>query len=210
MAEPRRPAARSTTATRATRRSTSSGYKKGADGIRVAPATTGKYAQPAHTMQYQIMVPNSLDFNGDREFSIVQEGFAKLGVKVTQQAGGDSTRGLRDRDRRQLRRATKPTGYDKFDIALWDWFAYADPDFQLSVVDQGPVVLVERHRARTTPPTTRCTSSRARSVEGEPAQGRSCTRWTRSSHDEWIYTQLVNEEAISARSRQAGAATTPS
>ena len=66
------------------------GYKKGANGIRVAPATTGKYAQPAHPMQYQIMVPNSLDFNGSREFSIVQDGFAKAGVKVTLQAGGDS------------------------------------------------------------------------------------------------------------------------
>ena len=53
------------------------GYKKGSDGIRVAPATTGKYAEPAHKMEYQVMVPNSLDFNGDRTFSIVQEGFAE-------------------------------------------------------------------------------------------------------------------------------------
>ena len=35
------------------------GYKKGSDGTRVAPATTGKYAEPAHKMEYQIMVPNS-------------------------------------------------------------------------------------------------------------------------------------------------------
>src|SRR6476659_7999464 len=66
------------------------GYKKGANGIRVAPATTGKYAQPAHPMQYQVMVPGSLDFNGRREFSIVADGWAKAGVKVTLQAGGDS------------------------------------------------------------------------------------------------------------------------
>ena len=37
------------------------------------------------------MVPNSLDFNGDRAFSIVQEGFANAGVKVTEQSGGDSS-----------------------------------------------------------------------------------------------------------------------
>ena len=29
--------------------------------------------------------------------------------------------------------AAKGTGYDTFDIALWDWFSYTDPDFQLSV-----------------------------------------------------------------------------
>jgi len=67
------------------------GYKKGPDGIRVAPATSGKYAEPAHKMEYQVMIPNSLDFNGDREFSIVQEGFRNAGVKVTEQSGGDSS-----------------------------------------------------------------------------------------------------------------------
>ena len=57
----------------------------------MAPATTGQYAQPAHKMEYQIMVPTSVDFNGDREFSIIQEGLANAGVKVTEQSGGDST-----------------------------------------------------------------------------------------------------------------------
>ena len=33
------------------------GYKKGSDGIREVPATTGKYAQPAHEMSYDLMVP---------------------------------------------------------------------------------------------------------------------------------------------------------
>ena len=45
----------------------------------MVPATTGKYAQPAHPMQYQIMVPNSLDFNGSREFSIVAGGLGEAG-----------------------------------------------------------------------------------------------------------------------------------
>ena len=108
------------------------GYKKGADGIRVAPATTGKYAQPAHPMQYQIMVPNSLDFNGSREFSIVQDGFAKPGVKVTQQAGGDSDAAYAIETGNNCS-AAKAHRLHKFDIALWDWFSYTDPDFQLSV-----------------------------------------------------------------------------
>ena len=67
------------------------GYKRGSDGIRVVPATTGKYAQPAHPMQYEILTPTSTDFNVDREFEIVKTGFAKLGVKVTQKVGGDTT-----------------------------------------------------------------------------------------------------------------------
>ena len=67
------------------------GYKRGSDGIRVAPATTGKYAQAAHPMSYEIVTPTSTDFNVDREFDDRQEGFAKLGVKVTQKVGGDTT-----------------------------------------------------------------------------------------------------------------------
>ena len=79
------------------------GYKKGSDGIRVAPATTGKYAEPAHKMQYQVMVPNSLDFNGDRTFSIVQEGFENAGVKLTRAERRRLERRVCDRNRRQVR-----------------------------------------------------------------------------------------------------------
>ncbi len=67
------------------------GYKRGADGIRMVPATTGANAQAAHPMQYEILTPTSTDFNVDRAFSIVRNGFAKLGVKVTQKVGGDTT-----------------------------------------------------------------------------------------------------------------------
>lgn len=99
------------------------GYKKGPDGIRVAPATTGKYAQPAHKMEYNIMVPDSLDFNGDRQFQIIAENWAKIGVKVHEQAGGDSSQAY------GIETAGK---YTKFDLATWDWAEYIDPDAQLS------------------------------------------------------------------------------
>jgi peptide/nickel transport system substrate-binding protein len=112
------------------------GYAKGADGIRVAPATTGKYAQPEHKMAYEIIVPNSLNFNGEREFDIVKEGFAEAGVDVTIKPGGDSTAAyaLETGDNCD---AEKSTGYDSFDIAMWDWIGYVDPDFMLSVVTKG-------------------------------------------------------------------------
>src|SRR4029079_16037370 len=67
------------------------GYKRGPHGTRIAPATTGKDAQPAQKMQYEIMQPPSLDFNGPRAFDIVKEGFAEAGVDVTLKIGGDST-----------------------------------------------------------------------------------------------------------------------
>jgi peptide/nickel transport system substrate-binding protein len=104
------------------------GYTKGSDGIRMAPATTGQYAQPAHPMSYQVMVPDSLDFNGDREFQIIRANWAKIGVKITEQPGGDSGQAY----------AIETAGkYTKFDMALWDWGEYVDPDFDLSVLTRG-------------------------------------------------------------------------
>ena len=112
------------------------GYTKGANGIRMAPATTGANAQPAHPMQYNIMTPTSTDFNVNRAFDIVQEGFKEAGVEVTQQVGGDSTAAYAIETGDNCD-ADKLTGYDKFDIAMWDWVGYIDPDFMLSVVTKG-------------------------------------------------------------------------
>jgi peptide/nickel transport system substrate-binding protein len=112
------------------------GYKRGSDGIRVAPATSGKYAQTAHAMKYEIIQPTSLDFNGNRMFDIVKEGFAKLGVKVTLRIGGDATATYALETDSKCD-AGKSIGYSKFDIAMWDWVGYIDPDFQLSVVTKG-------------------------------------------------------------------------
>ena len=112
------------------------GYTKGANGIRIAPATTGANAQPAHPMQYNIMTPTSTDFNINRAFDIVQEGFKEAGVEVTQQVGGDSTAAYAIETGDNCD-ADKLTGYDKFDIAMWDWVGYIDPDFMLSVVTRG-------------------------------------------------------------------------
>ena len=170
------------------------GYKKGADGIRVAPATTGKYAQPAHPMQYQIMVPNSLDFNGSREFSIVQEGFMNAGVKVTLQAGGDSDAAAAIEYGNNCS-AAKGTGYDTYDIALWDWFSYTDPDFQLSVAtrdqwcswnDQGydnPAYNA---------------MYKQEGISAGDARKTLVAKMDKLISDQYIYTFLVNEEAISA------------
>lgn len=112
------------------------GYKRGSDGIRIVQATSGKYAQDAHSMKYEIITPTSLDFNVNRMFEIVKEGFAKLGVKATQKVGGDSTASYALETDSKCD-AAKNIGYSKFDIAMWDWLPVIDPDFQLSVVTKG-------------------------------------------------------------------------
>jgi peptide/nickel transport system substrate-binding protein len=101
------------------------GYMRGSNGIRMVPATTGKYAQPAHEMSYNMMVPTALDFSGQREFDIIANDWAKIGVKINFQNGGDS----------QQAYAIETAGnYTKYDMALWDWVGYIDPDFMLSVL----------------------------------------------------------------------------
>ena len=99
------------------------GYMKNADGIREVPATTGKYAQPAHEMSYDLMVPGTLDFNGDRQFQIIANTWLKAGVKIHEVAGGDSSAAY----------GYETAGnYTKFDLAMWDWAEYIDPDAQMS------------------------------------------------------------------------------
>ncbi len=112
------------------------GYERGSDGTRIAPATTGEYAQEAHPMEYEVVTPTSTDFNVDRSFEIVQEGFAEAGVTLTQKVGGDTTASyaLETDDNCD---GEASTGYATFDMAMWDWVGYIDPDFMLSVVTKG-------------------------------------------------------------------------
>ena len=112
------------------------GYKRGSDGIRVAPATSGKYSQPAHAMSYEVIIPTSLDFNGTRMFEILKEGFAKVGVTARLKVGGDATASYALETDAKCDGA-KNVGYSKFDLAMWDWIAGPEPDFQLSVVTKG-------------------------------------------------------------------------
>ena len=103
------------------------GYKMGSGGIREVPATTGKFAQAAHPMSYQIMVPSTLDFDGNRQFLILQAAYKKIGVNLSELPGGDSSQAYSIE--------TAPNGkYLNFDMATWDWAGYIDPNFMLSVL----------------------------------------------------------------------------
>ena len=166
----------STTAQPATRCSMRSDTSAAPTALRVAPATTGKYAQPAHPMQYEIMHPTSPDFNVDREFEIVKDRLCEAGVEGDAEGRRRHDRGLRDRDRRPLRPRDQP-GYTGWDIAMWDWVGYIDPDFMLSVVTKGNGARGATP-AGTTPTTTSSTSSRARRSTRRSAR-RSSSRWSR-------------------------------
>jgi peptide/nickel transport system substrate-binding protein len=92
------------------------GYERGSDGIRVANG---------HKMEYEIITPTGVQ-GVQRTFEIVQKGFDELGVKVTPKALDDTT-------------AFEAIGapdwkYLDFDMSMWSWVGYLDPDFVLSVV----------------------------------------------------------------------------
>ncbi len=105
------------------------GYKRGSDGIRVVPATSGKYAQAAHPMSYGVIVPKDLDFNGERQFEILATAYKKIGVKLNLVPGGDGAQAY------EL--IAGPGGkYLKADMYTWYWHPYFDPSFNLSTVTE--------------------------------------------------------------------------
>jgi peptide/nickel transport system substrate-binding protein len=103
------------------------GYKRGANGIRLVPATAGGHAQKAHPMRYSVVVPNDLDFSGDRQFQILSSSFRKIGVQLVETPGGDGSEAYT--------LITAPNGkYLSADMYTWYWHPYIDPSFNLSVV----------------------------------------------------------------------------
>jgi peptide/nickel transport system substrate-binding protein len=173
------------------------GYKRGSDGIRVVPATTGANAQAAHPMQYEILTPTSTDFNVDRAFSIVRNGFAKLGVKVTQKVGGDTTAtyALETGD------CSGPEAkqYTGFDIAMWDWVGYIDPDFMLSVVTKGQWCSWSDTGANN-PAYDKLYNQQGITVD--PAKRKAIVyTMQKIIYDNFYYTQLANELAIDAHAK---------
>ena len=171
------------------------GYKKGPDGIRVAPATTGKYAQPAHKMQYEIMQPTSLDFNGPRAFDIVKEGFAEAGVDVTLKIGGDSTAAYEIETTDHCDPKTN-SGYTGWDIAMWDWVGYVDPDFMLSVVTKGQWCSWS-DTGWDNPDYDALYEKQGTTVD-EKERAAIVQQMEQMIYDNWVYTQLVEEQYIDA------------
>jgi peptide/nickel transport system substrate-binding protein len=173
------------------------GYERGSDGTRVAPATTGKYAQGAHQMKYEIIIPASLDFNGTRMFEIVKEGFARLGVRATLKNGGDATASYALETDAKCD-AAKSIGYSKFDIAMWDWIAGPDPDFQLSVVTKAQWCSWS-DTGWDNPAYDKLYEQQGVTVD--PAKRKAIIyKMQKMVYDAFVYTQLTNHVALDATS----------
>jgi peptide/nickel transport system substrate-binding protein len=93
------------------------GYAKGSDGIRVADG---------HPMSYEVVFPQDEEGAGDRAFQIIQQDFKQIGVEISQKR-------LDDNAAWNAMYCGSKCGYD-FDLAMWDWFPAADPDFILAVL----------------------------------------------------------------------------
>ena len=91
------------------------GYQRGSDGVRVANG------QP---MAYDVVFPQDEEGAGDRAFQIIQQGFKQIGVELTQKKLDDNA----------AWDAMYADGKYHFDLAMWDWFPAADPDFILGVL----------------------------------------------------------------------------
>jgi peptide/nickel transport system substrate-binding protein len=166
------------------------GYKKGSNGIREVPATTGKYAQPAHPMDYNVIVPDSLDFNGDRQFQIIADDWAKVGVKLHEVAGGDSGQAY------GLETAGK---YTKFDFATWDWAEYIDPDAQLSYMTRAQWYSWN-DTGYNVPWFNNAYLKQATLLDAKQRQALVWKMEARVAHDR-PYIQLVNEDLVTANDK---------
>jgi peptide/nickel transport system substrate-binding protein len=93
------------------------GYRKGSDGVRIADG---------HPMAYEVVFPQDEEGAGDRAFQIIQQDFKQIGVELTQKR-------LDDNAAWNAMYCGGQCGYN-FDLAMWDWFPAADPDFILNVL----------------------------------------------------------------------------
>ncbi len=144
-----------------------------------------------------MITPTSTDFNVNREFQIVQEGFAAAGVKLTQQVGGDSTASYALETGSKCDTG-KSVGYTGFDLAMWDWAGYVDPDFMLSVVTKAQWCSWS-DTGWDNPAYDKLYVLQGETVD--PAKRKQIVwKLQQLIYDNVVYTQLANEQLIDAHS----------
>ncbi len=93
------------------------GYTKGADGIRTTPA--------GERMSYEVILPTDIE-GQQRKFEIIQEDWKAIGIETV----GKPMDGSAAWDAMMA-----PDGkYLDFDLHMWSWLGYIDPDFMLMTV----------------------------------------------------------------------------
>jgi peptide/nickel transport system substrate-binding protein len=92
------------------------GYKRGANGVRMANG---------HPMSYTMIMPSYMGGPGQRAFQVIQSDFAKIGVTLNERSLDSSA---------AFAAVTAPNNkYLTFQMQMSEWQPYPDPDFQLSV-----------------------------------------------------------------------------
>ncbi|HEU4448974.1 MAG TPA: ABC transporter substrate-binding protein [Gaiellaceae bacterium] len=92
------------------------GYERGAGGVRID--------DEGEEMSYEVITPTGVQ-GVQRTFEIIKSGLDQIGIRVTPKALDDTT---------AFEEILKPDNkYEDFDIAMWSWVGYLDPDFVLSV-----------------------------------------------------------------------------
>lgn len=95
------------------------GYKMGPNGLRIANG---------RPMSYTVIVPHDLANSYEqRSFEIMHADFKKIGVQLNEKTLDSSA----------AYDAVLANHYRDFEISMWDWFPYPDPDFMLSVLTCG-------------------------------------------------------------------------
>lgn len=102
------------------------GYRRGPDGIRIVPATTGAHAQPAHPMSYPFAVPGDLPFDGSRAEQAIAQDLRRIGIAIHEVDPGDTAA--------SYAYYQGPNGtYQNSDLGIWYYGSYIDPTFTLQI-----------------------------------------------------------------------------
>ncbi len=91
------------------------GYRRGPGGIRIADG---------HPMSYTVLLSTDNGPEGERTGQIMTTDFAKIGVTLNFQPTSDNT----------LNSDIYANHYRNFDLAMWGWDTFIDPDYILDVL----------------------------------------------------------------------------
>jgi len=120
---------------------------------------------------------------------------------VTQKVGGDSTAtyAIETTDNCD---AEKSVGYTGWDIAMWDWVGYVDPDAMLSYVTKAQ--WCSWADAGWDNPEYDALYNKQGTTIDENERAKIVQQMEQMIYDNFVYTQLVEEQYIDAHTKQWG------
>ena len=120
---------------------------------------------------------------------------------MTLNIGGDSTAAYEIETTDHCDPATN-SGYTGWDIAMWDWIGYVDPDFMLSVVTKGQWCSWS-DTGWDNPDYDALYEKQGTTVD-EDERASIVQQMEQMIYDNWVYTQLVEEQYIDAHTTAVG------